>query len=71
MGFNYKKSKSKRCKKNNGIKIEHQMRDYEIIEKVCQIILEGESTNIGREITLDRIKDVIEYSEWIERNVNE
>lgn len=34
-------------------------------ERICQIILEGEPTEIGMEITIDRIKDIIDYREWL------
>lgn len=36
-----------------------------ILNYINQIIFEGESTNIGREITIERIKEFTEYYDWL------
>lgn len=35
------------------------------VDKLCQIIFEGEDTEIGRKITIDRIKEFINYERWL------
>lgn len=38
------------------------------VDDLCQIIFEGEDTNIGRKVTIDRIKKLIGYYNWLELN---
>lgn len=38
---------------------------YSFIDELCQIIFEGENTKIGRTITIDRIKEFVNYNEWL------
>lgn len=36
------------------------------INELCQIIFVGEDTEIGRQITIDRIKEHINYYKWLD-----
>lgn len=36
------------------------------VDELCRIIFEGEDTEIGRQITIDRIKEHINYNEWLD-----
>ena len=60
-----------RKKKNvdKNITISHQLRHNEIIENICRAILEGEDTDIGRAVTIERIKDFVGYKEWCSENI--
>lgn len=40
------------------------------VNELCKIIFEGEDTEIGRKITIDRIKALACYNGWLESEEN-
>lgn len=36
------------------------------VDELCQILFEGENTEIGRKITIDRIKEFARYDLWLD-----
>lgn len=38
-----------------------------LVDDLCKIIFEGESTNIGRIITVDRLKLRLNYDKWLDK----
>lgn len=44
---------------------------YEIFRAgICQILLENEPTVVGNQITIDRIKECVNFLEWCEDNAD-
>lgn len=37
-------------------------------DDICKILFDGEDTEIGRKVTIDRIKDRVKYMEWLDRD---
>lgn len=37
-------------------------------DDICAIMLEGEDTIIGRQVTISRIQDILRYKEWLEED---
>lgn len=40
------------------------------VNELCQILFEGEDTEIGRKITIDRIKTHACYNKWLEETID-
>lgn len=41
------------------------------VDELCQILFEGENTETGRKITIDRIKTLAGYNGWLDRDNDE
>lgn len=36
------------------------------LEDLCQVLFEGEETDAGRKVTIERIKKLVGYTRWLE-----
>jgi len=42
-----------------------QCRGKDLREEIREILFEGEDTEIGRIVTIERIREVVGYGEWL------
>lgn len=61
----------KKKKIDRTVTIQRVKKDNEIIDDICKILLEGETnTKIGLSVTINRIKETVNFNDWLNKNLD-